>query len=177
MSSIFNWFAGLVATVIAGIAVYFFTLQPPPPVQHRSNTVIVEYDRVGGPFLIIGPNPPGGDWAAQPLADRQAYWHKLSVVITNDCRSGRFHISASDVALSLSGTTEFDGGVRIRPTTTGLEHQPNRLQSTWLAPGEMVQGELIFRVWVDEFDTDPNNMFHFIRIGDVSPCRIVYRPR
>jgi len=176
MRSIFNWFAGLVATVIAGIAVYYFTLQPPPPVQQRSNTVIVEYDRVGGPFLIIGPNP-GGDWAAQPFADRQAYWHKLSVVITNDCRAGRFHISANDVALFLSGTTEFDGGVRIRPTTTGLEHQPNRLQSTWLAPGEMVQGELIFKVWADEFDTDPNGMVHFIRIGDVSPCRVVYRPR
>lgn len=176
MGSIFKWLAGLVGTVIAGVAVYYFTLQPSPPVAQRANTVIVQYDKLGGPFLRIGPNVDGY-FASPPLAERQARWHKFTVVISNECSSGRFNINASDMTLSLSPTTEFDGVIRVRPTTTALEHQLNRLQSTWLAPGESAQGELIFKVWDHEYDTDPNRMYPFIRMGDISPCRVVYWPR
>lgn len=126
--------------------------------------------------MILGPNP-GGEWAAQPLAENVAHWYKLTISISNDCREGRFHVSPGDVVLYFATTDQLPKDGATTPTRTGLEFQPKRLQPTWVAPGDTLQGELVYRIWDNQYASDPNAMRPFLRVRSDFPCPAKYLPR
>ena len=177
LTGLLKWAAGIAAAVIAGVIVFDLTRETPPAAPPLPPArVSIDFDRIGGPYVVLGP-VPGGIMASEPGDQAKAWWHQFGVSITNDCREGLFQVTRGDLALSFTDPASGGDVEWVYATGEGEEYQPMILRPTWLAPGETVEAVAVFRVPETVFDPDTDAARPYLRLAGDLPCPARYSPR
>lgn len=173
-------FVGLVVTVIGGVAIWWLTTASESPLvsatdvpttPRAAENVIIDYTMVGGPFVIIGPNP-GGEFARSGY-----YWNLIDIAVENNC-SERIYVDRSAFRLYVSDDTDPSGDTALTPTLRGdnePQYTDNRIRSGWVEPGDAVTGVLIFEVENLNSSGGRDSRYRILRYVDSLPCTVIYR--
>lgn len=171
---------GLVVTVLGGIAIWWLTTASssplvnspePAPIARAANNVTIDYAMVGGPFVVLGPNP-GGEFIRSGY-----YWNMIDIAVENNC-SQRIYIDRSAFRLYVSDDTDPGDDRALSPTLQGdnePQYTDRRIRSGWIEPGDVITGVLVFEVENITDSGGRDRRYRILRYEDRLPCRIEYR--
>jgi hypothetical protein len=173
-----TWFAGILGTIITGVAVWWLTQggglttlfgpnrQVSPPVNPF---VLVQYAQRGLPFLVIRSDSGGKDISAP----KGYWWHEMAISISSQCNV-RVFLDPVQFVLYVTPNQNLSGHRGILPQQEAASFQRHRLAAKWLSAGETVEGRLIYPVQGNIDAITKRNKV--IRFRGLAPCPIRYDP-